>query len=379
MATIASKPHYYALHAEGLKQALAAALDPAAVRELHQKRPRLHFLVAGALFLTLALAYAGAVHFSQVWIWLPLAFIEGFCIFDCTVLLHEVVHDNILTGNRATELPTEPAASGDRAWAHRGLAYLYSIPSGISASQFTRWHLDHHAELGSAASDPKRAHLSPKRNRRWLKLLYFTPALFFIYFRAAGRETASYPAALRARIVRERRMATLFHLAVGGLTLGLAGWAAMLRAWAVPVFLVFPIAFALNRLGQHYDINPEQTAEWSTLMKPSWFWNVAFLNSNYHLEHHYFPRVPLYRLPQLGRLLRPFYAERGMRYHTFGELLWKYLVLNRPPHANWDEPHHRGYAAPGPRIEQPIEQLMEQPGPGEARLRASSAGERGNG
>src|SRR5438034_4506514 len=37
---------------------------------------------------------------------------------------------------------------------------LYAIASGISCSQFTRWHLDHHAELGSDEGDPKRHYRS---------------------------------------------------------------------------------------------------------------------------------------------------------------------------------------------------------------------------
>ena len=65
--------------------------------------------------------------------------------------------------------------------------------SGISASQFTRWHLDHHDNLGSWEDDPKRHWLSPKRNARWFKLLYCTPALIPIYFRAAASEARSYP------------------------------------------------------------------------------------------------------------------------------------------------------------------------------------------
>ena len=32
------------------------------------------------------------------------------------------------------------------------------------------------------------------------------------------------------------------------------------RVYAVPVFLVFPVAFVLNRLGQHYDIDPTDPA-----------------------------------------------------------------------------------------------------------------------
>src|SRR5439155_178987 len=71
------------------------------------------------------------------------------------------------------------------------------------------------------------------------------------------------------------------------------------KLYVVPVFFVFPIAFALNRLGQHYHINPDDAAQWSTLVKGSWFWDPIFLFSNYHLEHHYFPGVPFYNLPRL--------------------------------------------------------------------------------
>ena len=38
-------------------------------------------------------------------------------------------------------------------------------------------------------------------------------------------------------------------------------------------------------------------------MRGHWFWDFAFLNSNYHLEHHYFSGVPFYRLPALQRAL----------------------------------------------------------------------------
>src|SRR4029077_17662012 len=104
-------------------------------------------------------------------IWIPLAVVQGFTIFNFTVLLHEVLHHLVFEKRH-------PAAE-------RALALAYAIPSGIAASQFTRWHLDHHAELGSSEDDPKRHYLSPKVNARWYKLLYATPALFPIYFRAA--------------------------------------------------------------------------------------------------------------------------------------------------------------------------------------------------
>ena len=181
---------YYADHAQQLKRDLAREIPVDALRELHQKRPLLHALVALANFAALVGSGVAIVQFDRWYLWLPFAFVAGFAVFNCTVLLHEVVHRAVLE------------KSSERGYRFLGL--LYAIPSGISASQFTRWHLDHHAGLGSDEEDPKRHYLSPKINARWLKVLYFTPALFPIYFRAAAKETASYEPELRKRIARER-------------------------------------------------------------------------------------------------------------------------------------------------------------------------------
>jgi fatty acid desaturase len=91
----------------------------------------------------------------------------------------------------------------------------------------------------------------------------------------------------------------------------------------------------LNRLGQHYDIDPTDPAKWSTLVRGHWFWDFAFLNSNYHLEHHYFAGVPFYRLPALQRALVPFYERHGMRWQTYSGLLHGWLIDNRAPHSDW--------------------------------------------
>ena len=254
-------------------------------------------------------------------LWIPLALVQGFTVFNFTVLLHEVVHHAVFERRRPR--------------AERLLGLLYAVPSGISATQFTRWHLDHHAELGSTEDDPKRHHLSPKINARWYKLLYCTPALFPIYFRAARREAATYPEQMRAVIKRERWLSIGAHLVVLAAIAWWAGAAAALRAYIVPVFFVFPVAFTLNRLGQHYDIDPSDPAKWTTLVRGHWFWNFAFLNSNFHAEHHYFPGVPFYNLPALQRVLGPFYAARGIPWRGYSELVYGWLFRNKAPHTNW--------------------------------------------
>jgi fatty acid desaturase len=315
------KGHYYSAHASALRVELGQAVSRETMRVLHAKTPARHLLVAARQFLILGLATWGLIRFDSPWIWIPLALVQGFTVFNFTVLLHEVLHHLVFE----TRHPR----------AERLLALTYAIPSGISASQFTRWHLDHHAELGSSEDDPKRHHLSPKINARWYKLLYATPALFPIYFRAARKENATYPHALRATIAWERRAAIGFHLGAIALLWWAFGPAAALRAHVIPVFFVFPIAFTLNRLGQHYDIDPSDPAKWGTLMRGNWFWDFVFINSNYHLEHHYFPGVPFYHLPALQRALLPFYAKKKMRWQTYRGLLYGWLVRNQAPHTDW--------------------------------------------
>ena len=333
------KSHHYSQHAAALRTDLGHALTREQMRAFHAKDASRHALVAARQFALLALTTWALVAMANPLIWIPLAFVQGFTVFNFTVLLHEVVHHTIFERRR-------PAAE-------RALGWLYAVPSGISASQFTRWHLDHHAELGSAEDDPKRHHLSPKVNARWFKLLYCSPALFPIYFRAARKESATYPADVQQRIALERTVSIAAHLTVLALIWTLAGGAAALRAYIVPVFFVFPIAFTLNRLGQHYDIDPTDPAKWGTLMRGHWFWNVAFLNSNFHLEHHYFTGVPFYHLPELQRALAPFYERHRMRWQTYSGLLYGWLVENRAPHTNWSGdamPEARDAAAPGGHV-----------------------------
>jgi fatty acid desaturase len=313
--------HYWAKASKDLRHRLNKAIPHDLLKELHRKSPARHMVVAARQFLILIAASAAAWLYPQPWIWIPAALISGWTVFNFTVLLHEAVHHAIFNG---------PNPKGDRA-----LGLLYAIPSGISALQFTRWHLTHHAELGDPEADPKRHYLSPKINRPWYKLLYFTPALFPIYFRAARRETATYPAEIRRKIGWERRATILFHVAVMAAIWAFGGLAVLGRVYLVPVFLVFPIAFALNRLGQHYAIDPTDPAKWGSILKPSRFWDFWYLGSAYHLEHHYFPGVPFYKLRRLHFALRPFFDEIGWKPVTYGRLIKGWLLDNNAPHTDW--------------------------------------------
>jgi fatty acid desaturase len=314
------KPRSYYKASGALNERLGRALDGGELAQLHRLSAPRHFAVALRHVLFSVACAWGAWTFANPWIWVPLAALQGINILGFIILLHEVQHGLVFDRPRAAP--------------ERWLGLLYALPSTISPSQYGRWHLDHHAELGSSADDPKRAYLTPKIVRRWYKLLYCTPMLFVIYGRASAREAASYPADLRRRIRAERAAAILAHVVVAGLRLALDP-AAMLRAYAVPLFFAFPVAFTINRLGQHYDIDPARIDAWSTLVNGNAVVRFLFLASNHHIEHHYFPGVPLYRLAKLNRRLQPHFSAAGIESRTYGGLLYDWFVLNKEPHTSW--------------------------------------------
>jgi fatty acid desaturase len=320
---IGPKSHYYWKQIADFKGELREAIPHVELKALHQRRPAVHLAYAARQFVIVAVCGYALFHLTNPLLWIPLAILQGFTFFNMTTLLHEVVHRSVFGSARPF-------------W-DRVLGLVYASTSGISASQFTRWHLDHHDNLGSYEDDPKRHWLSPKRNARWYKLLYCTPVLMPLYFRAAASEARCYPAALRRTIARERLATVVLQLSAAAALLAFGGWGVVARVWAVPYFLVFAVAFTLNRLGQHYNIDPSHPLKWSTVMKPSRIWDFLFLYSNYHAEHHYFQNVPFYNLRRMHSSLVPLYSRLGVKRRTYREIVWQWFVLNRAPHTDWDQ------------------------------------------
>ena len=50
--------------------------------------------------------------------------------------------------------------------------------------------------------------------------------------------------------------------------------------------------------------------------------------------------MPFYRLPALQQALRPFYERKQMRWRTYGELVYGWIVENQKPHTNWAAAGH---------------------------------------
>ena len=58
------------------------------MRAFHEKSAARHLVVAVRQFAILGLATWGLIRFENPLIWIPLALVQGFTIFDFTILLH---------------------------------------------------------------------------------------------------------------------------------------------------------------------------------------------------------------------------------------------------------------------------------------------------
>src|SRR5687768_17765001 len=83
---------YYSAHAGPLRAELASALSREQMRQFHHKSPGRHLAIAARQFAILGLTTWALIRFDHPAIWIPLCFVQGFTIFNFTVLLHEVVH-----------------------------------------------------------------------------------------------------------------------------------------------------------------------------------------------------------------------------------------------------------------------------------------------
>jgi fatty acid desaturase len=103
------KSHHYSQHAAALRTELGHTLTREQMCAFHEKDGTRHLLVAARQFAILALTTWALIVIVNPLVWVPLVLVQGFTVFNFTVLLHEVVHHTIFARRR-------PAAERAHGW-----------------------------------------------------------------------------------------------------------------------------------------------------------------------------------------------------------------------------------------------------------------------
>lgn len=211
------------------------------------------------------------------------------------VLMHEGTHYRLFRNKRLND----------------GIAeLLLAWPLLIELQSYRRNHLAHHQHLNSSrdpdwqrkSHDPK--WFFPKRPIDLFAM--FVADLFGLgvlgliqLFRSLSRRDTELP--------RSLVIAKVGFYAVAMIAIISAGFGkAFLLYWVVPFSTWLIMIMHLRSIAEHFAIESGSGAfRQIRTTRAGWFARmfVAPENVNYHLEHHLFPSVPCYRLPELHSLL----------------------------------------------------------------------------
>ena len=80
----------------------------------------------------------------------------------------------------------------------------------------------------------------------------------------------------------------------------------------------------------------EVAAERTAVVEAHWFWQLLFLNNNFHLLHHDHPSLSWYRLPQSWREQKEQVAARNGGYvlYGYGQVARRWLFRRREPYVH---------------------------------------------
>ena len=252
----------------------------------------------------LAIAAAGGIYaaaFDTAWM-LPAAWLYGTTLVFLFAPLHETVH---YTAFRSR-------------WINRAVSAACGWILLLPPRYFRAFHLEHHRYTQDRERDPELAVAPPGTWPEYLWRVsgfqYWTSRVRTMAMHAAGRVTEPYISLCeRPAVIREARIHLASYVAVAALS-ALAGNAAVLWLWAVPVLLGQPM-LRLYLLAEHTGcpMVPDMRENSRTVHTNA---VVRFLawNMPYHAEHHAYAAIPFHALPRAHAALAPYVREQSPGY-----------------------------------------------------------------
>ncbi len=291
------------------------ALDTVAGAALHQRDHRRLWRIA--VFAGLYLVGAGGAIWGGhalggTWwamvVCLPLYVLAGASLHGISLFTHEGTHGVL----------------SQRVALNRWIAIVCAIPVLQTFTAYQVLHLRHHKHLG-ATGDPD----------HYPNYTTWSPLIWAMHW---GRLALGYPAYITAIPIlgfwhgtwRERwwilvEMALLFTLVFAVLASPIPGYF-LLHGWLIPM-LVINSMVNIRGMSQHTLLEHEtDVVRGSRSLLTGPLVRFFMCNENFHLEHHLYPGVPWYNLPQLHQTLRDELHARGAPYvASYSAFVWDFV------------------------------------------------------
>jgi fatty acid desaturase len=230
------------------------------------------------------------------------------------VLMHDGVHYRLLKNRRLNDWISEVVL----AWPHL-----------VTARQYRKNHFGHHKFLNTP-HDPDL--IRRKGDPAWV-FPQATAELARTLFRDATGLNAPAMLKLAAAVAKADSVPAWFAAARYGfyaaalaVIIYLHAFTGFLLFWIVPMFTWLVLIMRLRSIAEHHAIDGPQSEYGLTRTTRASLLERIFVapkNVNYHIEHHFFPSVPFYRLAELHQILmsKPGYSEGAHLTRTYWGVL----------------------------------------------------------
>jgi fatty acid desaturase/membrane-associated phospholipid phosphatase len=246
---------------------------------------------AAELMVFPALAAAGFVagiqarHFGSVPLEVAAIAITATALNTFPLLLHEGMHGLLFASRRWNWI----------------VSVLLGATFLMSFSAYRVLHLRHHRYLGDPRDPDDYHNYSLSRQMVWV--LHFVRlacgSLLYVFLIPLLAVTHGSTAQRKLVLVEYTMLFTIYSV-----VLRVFPARELLLVWFVPLLLVGTLT-AIRGFTQHGITRASDPYLASRTMLPNPVVAFFLLNENYHLEHHLFPEVPSYHLPELHKLIWP--------------------------------------------------------------------------
>lgn len=294
-------------------------LEISLVRSLSRRSDARGFLRFGAHLLVMT-ATGFLVHFAMVswWLLIPAMLLHGFTIVTMFAPMHECVHRT---------------AFASRSW-NEVFGWLAGLLSFYNFTYYRYYHTWHHRYTQDEQRDPEL--MTPKPRSFWEYVAEISAVTFWLWRPslflglACGR-IAKYPflppnsrwsVALSASLQLTVYVAGIVSIALG--------YSFCWFYWFFPAILAQPLLRAIL-IAEHTGCTTDEnglTNTRTTLTNPLirlLMWNMSF-----HTEHHLYPSIPFFQLPQAHRELREHLAHLAPSYVAANRTIIQGLGPNEP-------------------------------------------------
>ena len=298
-------------HPHNTTRLIPERLPPAKIRELSRLQPARAIVATVGKWALIAAAIALCTSFWHPVLYILAVLIIGSCQHALLILGHDASHFRTLSVR----------------WQNDLFANLFMMwPTFASVEGFRKFHGTHH-QYTNLANDGNRhiwythdaaGDLAPdwqfpktRLGLAWLlvRRAAFITGLFWILRGLVGSTFIPSPVWMRAARFG-------FYTFSAATIISFDVWQAFLLYWIVP-FCTWHIAVQYIRLICEHSAVESDQEEYSITRTtiPTWPESIFILpcNVGYHLEHHWYPSVPFYRLPQLHQALM---ERQGFRAHA---------------------------------------------------------------